>query len=381
MNELNVSDDYLMIPGPVPVASRIVRAMSKPMMSHRSSEFSKLYERCTEGLKALFGTENPVYILSGTGTLAMEAAVSNFLGDEDEVVCVVNGKFGDRFYRLAERYASPKLVGFEWGESFDLEKVEEAITPSTKAITFVHNETSVGILNPAEELGKIAEEHDCLLIMDGITSIGGDDVRMDEWGVDVAVVGSQKCLGIPPGLSMIAVSERAWEHLSERRPFYCDLGAYKKSHAKLQTPYTPALSLFFALDEALAIIEEEGLEARIKRHRKASSAIRAAMGAIGVEMFPHITAPSAYSNTVSAMKIPEGIDDKELRGGLQERGVIASGGQEHLKGRIFRLGTMGNFTYRQVLGAISIVESVLYSKGILSEMGKGVGAASRIIEG
>jgi len=378
---LRTDDDYLMIPGPVPVASRIMRAMSKPMMSHRGSEFSKLYERCAEGLKPLFGTENPVYILSGTGTLAMEAAASNFLAHEDEVVCIANGKFGDRFYRIAQKYASPKLVEFEWGTSFDLEKVEESISSNTKAITFVHNETSVGILNPAEALGKLAEEHDCLLVMDGITSIGGDDVRMDEWGVDVAVLGSQKCIGIPPGLSAVSVSERAWEHLSEMRPFYCDLAAYKKSHAKLQTPYTPALSLFFALDEALTIIEEEQLKSRIERHRRASSAIRAAMGAIGVEMFPQIAAPSAYSNTVSAMKIPDGISDKELRGGLQERGVVASGGQEHLKGKIFRLGTMGNFTYRQVLGAIAVVESVLYSKGILSKMGKGVGAASSVLEG
>jgi len=376
-----MDDTYLMIPGPVPVASRILRAMAKPMISHRGSEFSRLYEYCAEGLKPLFGTQNDVYILSGTGTLGMEAAVSNFLEKDDEVVCLVNGKFGDRFYKIAQRYASPRLVEVEWGSSFNLEKVEEAITPSTKAITFVHNETSTGIRNPAREIGRIAQEHDCLLIMDGITSIGGDDVRVDEWGVDVAVLGSQKCIGIPPGLSFVSVSERAWEQLSDFRPLYCDLAAYRKSHAKLQTPYTPALSLFFALEEALHIIEEEGLERRIERHRRASSAIRAAMDALGIEMFPSIEPPSAYSNTVCAMKIPEGISDKELRGGLQQRGVFVSGGQEHLKGRIFRLGTMGNFSYREVLGALSVLERVLYAHGLLSEMGRGVEAASKVIEG
>jgi aspartate aminotransferase-like enzyme len=357
-------DELLMIPGPVHVNSRILNAMSRRLIGHRTPEFSEIMRNCTEGLKELFGTKNDVYIISGSGTAGMEAGIATF-SKLDRITCIDNGKFGDRLGKIAERYTNVDVLRFEWGKSIDLEKVEVSLEDGSQAVAFVHNETSTGILNPAKEIAKIAKKHSALVIMDGITSVGGDEVKMDEWGIDVAIVGSQKCLGIPPGLSAVAVSERAWEFYNERAPFYLDLSAYKKKIKDWQTPYTPAVPLFVALDEAIKIIQEEGLGNRIKRHRTMAKAVREWAVNAGLKLFPELNEYSNYSNTVTAIKMPEGITDKELRGTLKEEyRILISGGQEHLKGKIFRIGTMGNIGKRELLSTLVALEDVLTRKGV-----------------
>jgi aspartate aminotransferase-like enzyme len=357
--------DLLMIPGPVQLHERIIKAMARQMIGHRTKEFSEILEYCTEMLKKLFGTKHDVFIISGSGTAGMEAAIASF-SKVKRITCIDNGKFGDRFVRIASRYTEVDAVRFEWGKSIDLDTVEKSLAEGSEAIAFVHNETSTGILNPAKEIAKLAKRYDALVIMDGITSVGGDEVRMDEWGIDVAVVGSQKCIGAPPGLAAVAVSERAWEFYNERCPFYLDLKAYKKKLPDLQTPYTPAVPLFLALHEALKIIEEEGLENRIRRHRIFAEAVRTWAVEAGLELFPELNEYSRYSNTVTAIKMPDGITDKELRGTVKsEYGILISGGQEHLKGKIFRIGTMGNVTKRDVLATLVAVEDVLSRKGLV----------------
>ncbi|AGK60173.1 L-aspartate aminotransferase apoenzyme /phosphoserine aminotransferase apoenzyme [Archaeoglobus sulfaticallidus PM70-1] len=356
-------DELLMIPGPVQVHSRILNAMAKPLIGHRTPEFSDIMKNCTLGLKELFGTDGDVYLISGSGTAGMEAAISSF-SKVSRITCIDNGKFGDRLCRIASRYTEVDALRFEWGESIDLEKVKESLENGSEAVAFVHNETSTGILNPAREIAKIAKKHSALVIMDGITSVGGDEVKMDEWGIDVAIVGSQKCLGIPPGLAAVAVNERAWEFYNEKAPFYLDLMAYKKKLKDWQTPYTPAVPLFVALNEAIEMIKEEGLENRIQRHRKFSRAVREWAVNAGLELFPRLNEYSSYSNTVTAIKMPEGITDKELRGTLkQEYSITISGGQEHLKGKIFRIGTMGNIGKREVVATLMAVEDILTRKG------------------
>lgn len=381
---MNLENTLLMIPGPVPVAPRILRAMSKPIIGHRGKEFGDMYNECRQILQELFATKNDIYILSGSGTCAMEAAVCNLIGRKDTLVTIENGKFGERFREIGERYGNVKPVKFDWtkGESIELDRVESALAEGAKAVTLVHNDTSVGIKNPAKEVGELAKKYGCLFIMDGVTTIGGDEVLVDKWGVDIAVVGSQKCIGAPPGLSALSVSKKAWESMVEKPPYYMDLKAYKKSAAKetAQTPYTPALPLFFALHEALHIVKEEGLEARIKRHAKFAEAIRAAADAMAVEMFPQLNRYSKYSNTVTAMKIPTGIDDKKLRGGMKELGVQVSGGQGPLEGRIFRIGTMGNISRLDVLVTVEALEIVLHRNDVLKKMGQGVEAASNILK-
>lgn len=381
---MDLEDALLMMPGPVPVAPRVLRAMSKPMINHRSAEFAGIYTDCRQILADVFQTKNDIFVLSGSGTAGMEAAVGSVAGNGDKVVAIENGKFGERLKDLAALYAEAVPVVSEWGLPIDLELVKEKLEEGAKAVTLVHNETSAGILNPAAEIGKLAKKHNALFIMDGITSIGGDDVKVDEWGVDIAILGSQKCIAAPPGLSVVSVSEKAFEAMKsvKKRPYYNDLQAYKKSgdKPKPETPYTPAIPLYYALQEALHIVKEEGMAARIKRHQTLSEAVRAGISAINIEMFPQLNEYTKYSNTVSAMKAPAGIDGEEIKNDMKKRGVIIAGGQERLKGKIFRIGNMGNVSGRDVLSTLQELEVVLYKRGYIDRLGAGIEAAGRVID-
>lgn len=381
---MDLEDTLLMMPGPVPVAPRVLRAMSKPMINHRGAEFAGIYTDCREILADVFQTKNDIFLLSGSGTAGMEAAVGSVAGSGDKVIAIENGKFGQRFKDLVALYADVVPLKFEWGLPVDLEKVKEKLEEGAKAITLVHNETSAGILNPAVEIGKLAKKHDALFIMDGVTSLGGDIVKVDEWGVDIAIVGSQKCLAAPPGIAAVSVSEKAFEAMNgmKKRIYYNDLKAYKKSgdKPKPETPYTPAIPLFYAMQEALHIVKEEGMEARIIRHRALSEAVRTAAGAMNIEMFPQLNEYSQYSNTITAMKSPAGINGEDIKNDMKKRGVIIAGGQEHLKNKIFRIGSMGNVTARDILSTIQQLEIVLMKRGYIDNVGAGTEAATRVID-
>ncbi len=355
----------LMIPGPVQLHERIIRAMARQMIGHRTADFSELMAFCVDVLREVFGTKGDICLISGSGTAGMEAAIASFSAVK-KIATVENGKFGERLGDIASRYTEVERLKFTWGESIDLDAVKRAFENGCEAIAFVHNETSTGILNPAREIARIAKEYNALVIMDAITSAGGDYVKMDEWGIDVAIVGSQKCLGAPPGLAAVAVRETAWEYYNERCPYYLDLKSYRKKLADMQTPYTPAVPLFFALAEALKIIREEGLENRIQRHRILSAAVRKWAIEAGLELFPRLNTYSSYSNTVTAIRMPEGITDSELRGTLKkEYGILVSGGQGDLKGKIFRIGTMGNVGKFETVSTLAALEDVLGRKKII----------------
>ncbi|MDD1665777.1 MAG: alanine--glyoxylate aminotransferase family protein, partial [Methanomicrobiales archaeon] len=330
-------------------------------------------------LKGLFSTGNELFILSGSGTAAMEAAIGNF-GRDRRIVSLVNGKFGERMGKIGQRYGDVTVVQSDWGTPLDLEGLETALEEGAELVTMVHNETSSGIRNPAEVVGRLIRKHGALFVMDGITSIGGDLVDVDGWGVDVAFVGSQKCLAAPAGLSAISVSKRAWERLSEKRPYYLDLAAYRKSAAgsPMETPYTPAVPLFLALREALAIIEKEGLEKRIERHRRLAEAVRASVAAWGLPMFPRLDSLHAYSNTVTAVAIPDGVNEKVLRASVKGFGIEIAGGQDHLKGKIFRIGHMGAVSAPEILSTLSAVEFALGKAG-WKVRGSGVSAACGVL--
>ena len=381
---MDLEDNLLMMPGPVPVAPRVLRAMSKPMINHRSSEFAGIYTDCRTILSSIFQTNNDIFVLSGSGTAGMEAAVGSVTQSGDRIIAIENGKFGERFKDLSALYAEVVPLVFEWGHPIDIEMVKEKLENGAKAVTLVHNETSTGILNPAAKIGKLTKKYEAVFIMDGVTSLGGDDVKVDEWGVDIAVVGSQKCLAAPPGLAAVSVSEKAFEAMKgiAKRPYYNDLLAYKKSanKPKPETPYTPAIPLFYALQEALHIVKEEGIEARILRHRTLTEAIRAAVAVMNIEMFPQLNEYSLYSNTISAMKAPTGIDGEDIKNDMKKRGIIIAGGQERLKGKIFRIGCMGIVTARDVLSTIQQLEIVLNKRGYIDSVGAGTEAAIQVID-
>ncbi|MFA4850515.1 MAG: alanine--glyoxylate aminotransferase family protein [Methanoregula sp.] len=369
----------LMIPGPVPMPERVRYAMMRQAMNHRSAEFGAAYADCVRVLKTAFGTTNDLMVISGSGTAGMEAAISN-VGKDKEIACLVNGKFGERMLKISQRYGKAHEIKSEWGTPLDLAALEARLEQGAQVVTLVHNETSVGIKNPAQEVGRLAKKHDALFIMDGITSIGGDTVEADKWGVDIAITGSQKCFAAPAGLAMVSVSSRAWERLSKNPPYYLDLAAYKKSAAgkPMETPYTPAVPLFLALREACLIIEEEGLAARIARHQKLSQAVQAAAKVWGLSLFPKIDAKHAYSSTVTAVEYPAGVKDDEMRAIVKKMGIIIAGGQDHLKGKIFRIGNMGAVSAPEILATLAATQHALKKSGFKVQ-GDGVAAACEVL--
>ncbi|MDV0446411.1 Serine-pyruvate aminotransferase [Methanosarcinaceae archaeon Ag5] len=372
---IRTDEKLLMMPGPVTVPSRVLLAMAKPMINHRGKDFSAMYGEIQSVSAELFNTKaDNISVISGSGTAGMEAAIGSLNNKSDKILAIENGKFGQRFKKLAGKYGTLVPLEFEWGQSVDLGKVEEALEAGDiKSIAMIHNESSTAIRNPAPEIGKLAKKYGAYFILDVVSSLGGDTVLMDEWGVDVAVTGSQKCLAAPPGLSIAAVSERAAEEMKNitTRPYYLDLLAYRNSANKelKETPYTPAVSLFYALQEALRMVKEEGIENRINRHYLMTKAVRDSMTAIGIEMFPTLNQYSAYSNTVSAMKAPAGVDGEEIKKALGKRGIVITGGQDHLKGKIFRVGSMGSTTPLNIMNTMTELEFVLFTLGIVEATG------------
>ena len=372
----------LLIPGPVELSPDVLQAMARPPMGHRTSDFEEILEDCWRNLKNIFQTKNDVLIITGSGTSAMDAAISSTMNEGDEIVCIGGGKFGERFIEIANAYGlKPGEVEVEWGDAVALEEVEGVIAESSaKAITLTHNETSTGVVHNAKAVGKIAREYGLLYIMDGITSVGGDEVKADAWGVDICITGSQKCLAAPPGLAMMSVSDKAWGVIDEkgRSNYYLDMAAYRRALRKRTTPYTPSVSLIYGLRVALRKVVEEGLEARVKRHRALAKATREAFKAMNIELFPR---EAIASNTVTALKIPEGLTDDDIRGRMKrEHGILIAGGQAQLKGKIFRIGHMGNVGYSEIIDALTSLESVLKKSGHYLEPGSGLKAAQKIFK-
>ncbi len=368
------SRSLLLIPGPTMVDDEVLLEFSKHPIGHRTEEFSSILRECFEGLKYIFRTKNPVVIISGSGTSGMDASIASVISPGDEVICIKGGKFGERFVEIARAYGA-KVIEFEveWGKSFDKDKLEEAIANSNaKAITLVHNETSTGVRHDAEFVGKLARKYGLLFIMDCISSLGGDYVETDKWNVDLCISGSQKCLSLPPGLSFVAISERAREVIEENNPrcYYLNLKKYLNAMEKNTTPFTPSINHIFALRKSIEMIKREGLENRIKRHIRISHALRRAIEEIGLELF--VKDDSIASRTVTSVKYPNGIGD-EIRKEIKERfGILIAGGQSKLKGKIFRIGHMGNIDLKHIVSVISAIELVLKSKGFEIRLGKGV---------
>ncbi|RZN37892.1 MAG: alanine--glyoxylate aminotransferase family protein [Methanosarcinales archaeon] len=378
---MNIEDTLIMIPGPVPVVPRILRAMAKPVINHRGEEFAELFDECRALFADMFRTKNDIMLLSGSGTSGMEAAIGNLINSDETIVTPVNGKFGERFRDIGGLYGNAVPIESEWGYPIDLDRVAAALEEGADAVAMVHNETSVGMLNPAKEVGKLAQKHDALFIMDGITSIGGSEVLVDNWGVDIAILGSQKCIGAPPGFAAVSVSKRAFEKMEDvqKPPYYLDLKAHKKSAGKGQTPYTPSIPLFYAVQEALRIAYEEGIPARMQRQATGAAAVRAAADAMEIEMFPQLDELSRYSDTVTAMKVPSGIAFDQMKKEMLAHKILIAGGQAHLKGNIFRIGSMGNFGPKDILITIQMLESVLHRHGVVSDFGAGTEAAGSVL--
>jgi aspartate aminotransferase-like enzyme len=360
-------NNLVMLPGPTAIPTRVKQAMTRPgLLYHRDQDFHELYNEIQAGLRYLYQTKNEVLILTSSSTGGIECVASNTIAPGDEVLTVVNGYFSQEFKHIVELYGGKPIVfSVPWGKPIPVNKLSNLLAKhkDIKSVMLTHNETSTGVRAPLAEIGKVCAEHDKLLIIDVVSSIAGDDVKTDSWNVDISVAGTQKCLSCPPGLALISVSERGWEKIQEvgSRSLYFDLQRYRDAHAKSETPFTPALPLFAALDESLRMIKEEGLDNRIMRHQVCAEAMREGIKAVGLELYPD---ESAASNTVTVVKTSKDIDLEKARSLLkQQYRVLVSGGIGPLKGKILRIGTMGTVSEPDVVRTISALEYTLKDLG------------------
>ncbi|MFA5862811.1 MAG: alanine--glyoxylate aminotransferase family protein [Candidatus Thermoplasmatota archaeon] len=366
-------DNTFLLAGPVKMHPRVLRAMAVPAVAHRDPGFVDVNKRMQERLREVFQTSAPIVSIAGSGTAGMDAAAQSMLKKTDKAVALDNGKFGNRFCSLASLYGTSTTLTAPWGQPIDLDKLNKTLQEvRPKALFLTHNESSVGFTQPLERISKMAHDVGALVVADCITSIGGMDVPVDKWGIDIAIVGSQKCLGMPAGLVFVSVNEKAQAALHKDNGYYLNLTKYIKKAAENDTPFTPAIPLHLAAIEALDIIHAEGLQNRITKVRKQASATRAAFEAMGLELF----VPAGYrSDTVTAVRYPAGVDDSKVRKTLkQDHNVIIAGGQDGVKGVIFRLGHMGTVTNPELVGGIAAVESALLANGAKLKRGAWVEA-------
>jgi aspartate aminotransferase-like enzyme len=372
----------LFSPGPTPVPERVLLAMAGPVMHHRDPGYEVLFQEVREGLKYVFQTKQEVLVLASSGTGAMEAAVGNTLSRGDEVLVVRGGKFGERWGEICEAYGvNVTPLDVTWGQAVDPALIKKALDakPAIKAVLVQASETSTGVMHPIKEIADIVKNRaGTILIVDAISALGVSDLPMDQWGIDVLVSGSQKAFMLPPGLAFIALSAKAWgfAEKSNLPKFYFNLKEELAVAQKNQSQFTPAISLVVGLREALKMLKEEGLENVFKRHEMLARATREAVKALGLELF----APTAPSNALTAIKVPEGVDGKKLKKNFEDQfGLIIAGGQSQLKGKIIRIAHIGYFQSLDIIQAISTLELVLKGLGYPVKLGAGLKVAEEIL--
>lgn len=374
----------LRIPGPTPVPEIVRQAGARPMVNHRGPEFKELLLRVTAAMKQGFKTENDVLVLTSSGTGALEAAVVNTLSPGDQVLSVNIGNFGERFAKIAKRYgaqvssytvdqgkaAVPAEVGSQ------LRALRAAGTPA-KAVLVTHNETSTGVTNPLEQIAREirAAEPDALILVDAVSSLGAVPVEMDAWGLDVVTTGSQKAWMIPPGLAMIALSPRAWKAVEQATMprFYFDVTMHRDALAKGETPWTPAITIAFALDEGIKLIEAEGYPQIFARHAACAAATRAGLTALGFRLMAD---PQFASNTVTSAWLPDGVEWSTFTKANRAKGLVLAGGQGNLLGKIFRVGHLGDVHLDDIVRCMEILEETCAELGLPVEKGAAPRAAA-----
>ncbi|MDQ6598995.1 alanine--glyoxylate aminotransferase family protein [Bacillus salipaludis] len=378
-----MNPNILRHPGPTPIPKKVELAMAQDMISHRTEEFVKLYQETTHRVKPIFGTKQDILLLPSGGTAALEAAAVNTVSPGEEVVVITVGAFGDYFVSICEKYGfHVHKLAKNWGEACTEEDLTEFLKPlsNIKAVFATYNETSTGILNPINQLGKVVRTHtEALFIVDGVSCIGGAPAEMDEWGIDILVTGSQKAMMLPPGLSLLSVSERAWKVI-EANPtpaYYLNLLSYREWASKGMTPNTPAISLIMGLSAVCDLIEEEGgFVKTIERHEVMKSMVREAMKALSIGL---LTSDEFASPTITAIRTPEGLELPSFLEHLKKKYHLdLAGGLGHLQGKIFRFGHMGYCFPSDILEAVSLIEAGLQDFSYLFEHGAGVRAAQKV---
>jgi len=352
----------LRVPGPTPCPPEVLAAMAWPMVNHRGPEFKKMLFEVTEEQQQVFQTKNDLYILTGSGTGGLEAAAVNTLSPGDKILSVSIGVFGDRWANIAKTFGADVVnLDFEWGTAADPDAVAKAIkdNPGVKAVQVTHNETSTGVTNDLEAIAGVVKGAGKLLLVDAISSLSSIDLPVDKWGCDVVVTGSQKGWMVPPGLAMVSVSPEAWRAYDKAKMprFYWDFGKAKSYLERGENPWTPAVSVVFGLSVALKMILKEGIQSVFARQKRIGQMTRDGVKALGLSVFAEAR---HASNTVTAVAIPEGVDGKKLRQIMQsEHGIVLAGGQQHLDGKIFRIGHLGLVTEAEIKELLAALKATL----------------------
>ncbi|MDD5655547.1 MAG: alanine--glyoxylate aminotransferase family protein [Candidatus Omnitrophica bacterium] len=372
--------NYLLTPGPTPLPPQVCEAMSRPIIHHRTPQFQAVLKEALEGLKYVYQTKNDIFILASSGTGAMETAVVNLLSPGDTAIVAEAGKFGERWTELCKAYGiNAEVIKVPWGQAPSAKEIKvkiEALKPKVVFATLC--ETSTGAAADIKAIGEVVKASAAVLVVDAISGLGAIDIQTDNWSVDVVVSGSQKGLMLPPGLAFLSVSPKAWDLVTQSKSprYYFDLKAAKKALDKTDTPYTPAVTLVIALNEALKMMRQDGLENTFARHKKMADATRAALTALGMELF---TTQDAISDAVTAARVPQGIDGEKLVKTMRDTyGITIAGGQSELKGKVIRVAHMGFIEEFDIIAGISCLEKVLKQMGHKFELGAGVKAAQEV---
>jgi alanine-glyoxylate transaminase/serine-glyoxylate transaminase/serine-pyruvate transaminase len=383
--ELNPPTRLLLGPGPSNVDPRVLRAMAAPVIGHLDPEFLKVMDETKALLQYAFQTENYLTLpVSGTGSAGMETALCNVIEPGDRVLVCVNGLFGERMCDIVERCQGELLrIDGEWGRIIEPRQVAAALEENNaKVVAIVHAETSTGILQPLEDIGRLTHEHDALFLVDTVTSLGGCPVKVDDWDLDVVYSGTQKCLSCPPGLAPVTFSPRAERTLDARRTkvqsWYLDMTMVRRYWGEERFyHHTAPISMCYALREALRLVYDEGLEARWQRHELNHRALMAGLQAMGLEPFAQ---EGHRLPSLNAVRVPEGIEDGKVRGRLlREYSIEVGGGLGALKGQIWRIGLMGhNSSAKTVFVFLGALEAVLQAEGYALTPGAALAAAREV---
>jgi aspartate aminotransferase-like enzyme len=374
---------YLMAAGPTPLPPRVSQVMAEPIMYHRAPAFVEVYARCLDRLKGVFQTQNDVLCFAASGTGGMESAAANLIRPGDEVLVASCGKFGERFVELAETWQA-KVLHHDagWGNKVEPADLDRLLGehPGTELVFTTFSETSTGVLNDVQALAEAARANDAMLVVDAVSGLGAVDLRQDEWGIDVVAAGSQKALMCPPGLGFASPNERALARAAESGGprFYFDWNRTAKGQRKdpPDSPFTPAVTLFMALDVALELIQEEGLDEVFERHRLLGRATRQAVKGLELDLFGP---EDENSNVVTAIKLPEGIDGAKVPKTMRDKyGITIAGGQNQLKGKIARIAHCGYYGAFDIVTTVAALEMTLKELGADVELGAGVSAAQRV---
>lgn len=373
--------NLLLTPGPTQIPPQICAALGKPIIHHRTPEFQGNIKEAIEGLQYVFQTKSDIYLLASSGTGAMEAAVANIVGAGDKAITVECGKFGERWTELCKTYqAETHVIEVEWGTAVTADQIAELLTvhKNVKAVFVTLNETSTGVVTDVKSIAEVVSKTDAVLVVDAISGLGIVDLKMDEWGVDVVVSGSQKGFMLPPGLAFIAVNDKAYKLVEEcKNPrYYFDLRKAKKAFDKCDTAFTPAIGIIIALNEALKMFKEEGLENLFAHYERLAKGTRAAAKALGLGL---LAKDNCISNALTSIMIPDTVEGGKLVKIMRDTyGITVAGGQGYLKGKIIRIAHMGCVDEYDILTGISCLEKVLKELGHSFEMGAGVAAAQKV---